>query len=89
MCTEIGLDHAAPSKLWSDNTGALALASNTVFHARTKHVEVDVHFIRGKVQAKLLDVGFVPSEEQIVDILTKPLGECLFIRLRQKLCLGP
>lgn len=89
LSSEIDLDHTAPSKLWNDNTSGLALTSNAVFHARTKHVEVDVHFIREKVQAKLLDVGFVSSEEQIADILTKPLLESVFNRFRQKLCLGP
>jgi len=38
----------APPKLWCDNMGPLALASNPIFHARTKHIEVDYYFIREK-----------------------------------------
>ena len=60
--------------IWCDNMGANLLASNPVFHARTKHIEVDIHFIREKIEAKQLEVRFVPTEEQVADVLTKPLS---------------
>ena len=56
-----------------------------VFHARTKHIEVDVHFIREKTEAKQLEVRFVPIEEQVADIFTKPLASNRFDFLRDKL----
>ena len=71
--------------IWCDNIGANSLASNPVFHARTKHIEVDVHFIREKVEAKQLEVRFVPTEEQDADVFTKPLAASRFELLRQKL----
>ena len=49
--------------VWCDNMGANLLASNPVFHARTKHIEVDIHFVREKIEAKQLEVRFVPTEE--------------------------
>lgn len=85
LCSELGVRYTAPSKLWSDNKSALALASNPVFHARTKHVEIDVHFIREQVQSKTIEVGFVPSEDQVADLLTKSLPEADFIKLRHHL----
>lgn len=85
LSTELGISFTSPSQLWSDNKSAIALASNAVFHARTKHVEIDVHFIREKVQAKVVDIGFVPSEDQIADIFTKPLPESSFVQLRKRL----
>lgn len=87
LCQELGIAVTNPSQLWCDNQSAIALASNPVFHARTKHIEVDVHFVREKVQAKLIDVGHVPIYDQVADIFTKALPESCFTMLRQKLCL--
>ncbi|KAM6584466.1 hypothetical protein CsatB_011468 [Cannabis sativa] len=70
---------------WCDNMGANALASNPVFHARTKHIEVDVHFIRDKVLSKELDIRYVPSSDQVADCLTKGLSSSRFNFLIDKL----
>ena len=61
------------------------LAHNPVFHSRTKHIEIDLHFIRDKVLAGELKILYVPSAEQIADIMTKPLNSSQFIYLRNKL----
>ena len=44
-----------------------------MFHAKTKHIEIDYHFVRERVAQKLLDVQFVPTEDQVADGFTKPL----------------
>ena len=75
--------------LWCDNVSAISLASNPVFHARTKHVEIDYHYIRELVLASLLHVRFVPSHNQIAYIHTKPLSKAWFQLLKSKLSLGP
>lgn len=62
------------ARLWCDNMGAKYLASNPVFHARTKHIEVDFHFVRERVNNKLLQIDFVPSEDQVADGFTKALS---------------
>ena len=60
-----------------------------MFHSRTKHIEIDVHFIRDKVLAGDLKICYVPSEDQIADILTKPLSSPQFNYLRDKLNVFP
>ena len=61
------------------------LAANPVLHARTKHVEMDLYFVREKVARKLLQVKHVPTLDQIADILTKPISSSQFFNLRDKL----
>ncbi|KAL2531564.1 Sugar transport protein 1 [Abeliophyllum distichum] len=53
---------------------ANSLASNPVYHPRTKHIELDVHFIRDKVLAKELEVRYVPTTDQIADLMTKEMS---------------
>ena len=71
--------------IWCDNINAAALAANPVFHARTKHIEIDAHYVREQVLAKKLTIQYVPSKLQIADLLTKALSVTQFIELRSKL----
>jgi len=61
------------------------MSINSVFHARTKHVEIDFHFVRDCVGDKCLVVRFVPSSDQLADVLTKPLVSAKFQQLCFKL----
>jgi histone deacetylase 1/2 len=71
--------------LWCDNLSAKALASNPILHARSKHIEIDVHYIRDQVQQNEVVVAYVPTTDQISDCLTKPLSQTCFSQLREKL----
>ncbi|XP_019153490.1 PREDICTED: uncharacterized protein LOC109149962 [Ipomoea nil] len=73
LLRELGLHSGTPTTLWCDNLGATYLAANPVFHARTKHVEIDFHFVRDKVAAEDFIVNFVSTKDQLADIFTKPL----------------
>jgi histone deacetylase 1/2 len=74
LLKELKVSSPPVARLWCDNMGAKYLASNPVFHARTKHIEVDFHFVRERVNSKLLQIDFVPSEDQVADGFTKALS---------------
>jgi hypothetical protein len=65
--------------LWCDNIGVLSLASNLIFHAWTKHVDVNYHFIHEKIVRKDLITQYLPTLDQIADIFTKGLTSCPFL----------
>jgi hypothetical protein len=79
LLKELGVFQHKPPRLWCDNLGATYLASNPVFYARTKHIEVDFHFVREQVARKALDIRFISSKDQLTDMLTKPLSNAPFI----------
>jgi len=68
---DLGLSTLAPARLKCDNQAALYLAANPVFHERTKHIEVDCHFIREKMQAGIIHPTYVPTRAQLADVFTK------------------
>ncbi|KAH9660135.1 hypothetical protein KPL70_024106 [Citrus sinensis] len=59
--------------LLSDSTSAAAIATNLVLHFKTKHIEIDIHFVGDKVEKKEVEIAFVSSNDQIADVLTKPI----------------
>ena len=60
-------------KLICDNQVVLHISSNLVFHERTKHIEVDCHFIKEKIASGCISTSFVNSNDQLADIFTKSL----------------
>jgi histone deacetylase 1/2 len=71
---EIGVKSPLAAKMWCDNIGAKYLSANPVFHARTKHIEVDYHFVRERVLRKLLEIDYVSTRDQVADGFTKALS---------------
>ncbi|XP_026429814.1 uncharacterized protein LOC113326268 [Papaver somniferum] len=74
-----------PCKLYCDNMGAGSLTENPIFHARTKHIEVDYHMIRDLVKSDFLKVSYIHTLSQIADLFTKGLLKSQFSLLKNKL----
>ena len=71
--------------IWSNNQAAKSIAENPVFHARTKYIEIDIHFIHEKVEKNQVEIKYVPTTHQIADVFTKGLPRSRFKFLVDKL----
>uniref|UniRef100_H3H5K8 Reverse transcriptase Ty1/copia-type domain-containing protein n=1 Tax=Phytophthora ramorum TaxID=164328 RepID=H3H5K8_PHYRM len=74
MLKDMGAFQRNATTIWEDNQGAIALAQNAGYHARTKHVDIRHHFIRENVERGTVTVEYVDTKNQLADILTKALG---------------
>ena len=72
-----------------DNLGATYLSVNPIRDSRSKHVEIYIHFLQDYVTNEVLDVRFVGTEDQLSDIITKPLSSSRFSMLKIKLLVIP
>ncbi|KAJ4721161.1 Retrovirus-related Pol polyprotein from transposon TNT 1-94 [Melia azedarach] len=82
---ELRVETSDPMKLYCDNKAAISIAHNPVQHDRTKHVEIDRHFIKEKIEEGIICVPFVRSKDQLADVFTKGLPTQHFWRILSKL----
>jgi hypothetical protein len=73
LLTELNFPLTTPSNIFSDNQSAIAIAHHPEFHARTKHIDIAVHFLRDHVKKGNLDLYYINTDYNIADIFTKAL----------------
>ena len=85
---EVNIVQGATIEIHCDNQGAIALAKDNKFHSRTKHIDLRYHFVREAVEEERIVVGYIPSEDNVVDIFTKALPRPKFVQFMGRLGLG-
>ena len=83
LLADLGHPQQQPTTIHEDNQGCIALSKNPVFHARTKHLDVQAHFIRHQVKANQVTLEYCPTQDMVADFLTKPLHQPQLVRLCQ------
>lgn len=75
LLQERKIQNSAPARLYYDNKAAISIAHNPVLHDRTKHVEVDKHFIKEKIEKGQICIPYISTRDQTANILTKGLAK--------------
>ncbi|GKB75451.1 cysteine-rich receptor-like protein kinase 8 [Tanacetum coccineum] len=74
LLKDFGLKDFGPVDLKCDNKEAIYIADNPVFHARTKHIEIDCHYVRDQVKRREVLPSYVPTKSQLANVFTKVLS---------------
>lgn len=82
---ELGVSISRPVQLFCDSKATIQIAANPIFHERTKHIDIDCHFVREKIVQNLVQTQHVSTKEQLADLLTKSLGKLSHDYLMSKL----
>jgi len=85
LLNELTISSVTPIPIRCDNQVAIYIAKNLVFHERTKHIELDCHFVREKLMGGLISLHHISTKKQLADVLTKPLTGALHRDLISKL----
>jgi hypothetical protein len=85
LLTELGLQETNPIPLLCDNQSAVRLVRNPDSHQRTKHIDVKYHYIRDQQEGGEINILYVDTNNQLADILTKPLAAARFNWLREEI----
>ena len=67
--------------MYVENQGAIALANNPVHHKRSKHINVKYHYVRLEIQCGIVELTYVPTDNKVADVFTKPVTRVTLDRL--------
>jgi hypothetical protein len=89
LLIELGVTQQRAPVLLCDNLGATYLTTNHVFHARMKHIEIDLHSVRERVAEGALQVKFISSSDQLANVFTKTshAADVRPIQVQSKTCM--
>jgi kynurenine formamidase len=85
LLTDLGQALSGSTTIFEDNKSAITLALNPTNHQRTKHIDVQFHFIKDKINSEQISLQHTFSEDQLADVMTKALGRNLFSHFLTKI----
>jgi hypothetical protein len=85
LLVDMHISQERPTMLFCDNQPSIKLVKNHVYHARTKHIEIEYHYIKESVVIGDVEVAYIPITKQEADMLTKPMGRLKFAESRKQL----
>jgi hypothetical protein len=88
LLRDLGMSKYAPTILYCDNQGAISLAKNPTHHAKTKHVDVQLHFIRDHIEKGTIKVEYCPTDDMLADLMTKGLARDRHAKLLMMMGMG-
>ena len=83
---DVGTQQKQATRIQCDNQSSIILAHNLFYHARSKHIELQHHFVREKIESQEIEHIYCNTSENVADVFTKPVGRIHFEDLRKKLC---
>jgi len=85
LLKDLGDEQLEPTTIYEDNQSCIALAKNPVHHARSKHIDIQYHFVREQIILGAVVLKYLETKEMTADVLTKPLPRPAFERLILKM----
>lgn len=82
---DVGTQQKQATKIQCDNQNSIKLADNPIYHARSKHIELQHHFFKEKIESQEIELIYCNTSENVADIFTKPVGRIHFEDFKQKL----
>jgi hypothetical protein len=82
LLQEVGLQQHGATPMWEDNQGCIAVCQDASTSTLTRHLEVQYFFTREKIRTGAVDMRYIPTQEQLADLLTKPLERTVLRKLR-------